>query len=90
MLIQSQISPSENKENKHLHSAKRDQTRQNTYTGRTRKDLKMRTGYEGLPIHECLELHKKTGTESAESAANSFKSDCPKTDSAELQAFWHL
>jgi hypothetical protein len=38
MLIQSQISPSENKENKDLQSAKRDQTRQNTHTGRTRKD----------------------------------------------------
>jgi hypothetical protein len=38
MLIQSQISPSENKEHKDLHSAKRDQTRQNTHTGRTRKD----------------------------------------------------
>lgn len=38
MLIQSQISPSENKENKDLHSAKRDQLRQNTHTGRTRKD----------------------------------------------------
>jgi hypothetical protein len=38
MLIQSQISPSENKENRDLHSAKRDQTRQNTHTGRTRKD----------------------------------------------------
>ena len=36
--IQSQISPSENKGNKDLHSAKRDQTRQNTHTGRTRKD----------------------------------------------------
>jgi hypothetical protein len=38
MLIQSQISPSENKEDKNLHSAKRDQTRQSTHTGRTRKD----------------------------------------------------
>jgi hypothetical protein len=38
MLIQSQISPTENKENKDLHSAKRDQTRQNTQTGRKRKD----------------------------------------------------
>jgi hypothetical protein len=38
MLIQSQISPSENKGNEDLHSAKRDQTRQNTHTGRTRKD----------------------------------------------------
>ena len=37
MLIQSQISPSENKEDKDLHSAKRDQPRQNTHTGRTRK-----------------------------------------------------
>jgi hypothetical protein len=38
MLIQSQISPIENKENKDLHSAKRDQTRQNTQTGRKRKE----------------------------------------------------
>jgi hypothetical protein len=38
MLIQSQISPSENKGNKDLHSAKRDQTRQNTQTGRKRND----------------------------------------------------
>jgi hypothetical protein len=38
MLIQSQISPTENKENKDLHSAKRDQTRQNTQTGRKRKE----------------------------------------------------
>jgi len=37
MLIQSQISPTENKENRDLRSAKRDQTRQNTHTGRTRK-----------------------------------------------------
>jgi hypothetical protein len=36
MLIQSQISPSENKEHKDLHSAKRDQPRQNKHTGRTR------------------------------------------------------
>jgi len=38
MLIQSQISPTENKENRDLRSAKRDQTRQNTHTGRTRKE----------------------------------------------------
>jgi hypothetical protein len=38
MLIQSQISPTENKENKDLHSAKRDQTRQSTQTGRKRED----------------------------------------------------
>jgi hypothetical protein len=38
MLIQSQISHVENKENKDLRSAKRTQTRQNTHTGRTRKD----------------------------------------------------
>jgi hypothetical protein len=38
MLIQSQISPSENKENKDLDSAKRTQTRQNTQTGRKRGD----------------------------------------------------
>jgi hypothetical protein len=38
MLIQSQISPSENKEIRDLHSAKGALTRQNTHTGRTRKD----------------------------------------------------
>jgi hypothetical protein len=38
MLIQSQISTAENKGNKDLHSAKDDQTRQNTHTGRTRKE----------------------------------------------------
>jgi hypothetical protein len=38
MLIQSQISPSENKGNKDLQSAKRDQTRQNTQTGRKRNE----------------------------------------------------
>lgn len=38
MLIQSQISPTENKENRDLRSAKRDQTRQNTHTGRTHKE----------------------------------------------------
>jgi hypothetical protein len=38
MLIQSQISPAENKGNKDLHSAKCTQTRQNPHTGRTRKD----------------------------------------------------
>ena len=38
MLIQSQISSSENKEDKDLHSAKRDKPRQNTHTGRTRKE----------------------------------------------------
>jgi hypothetical protein len=38
MLIQSQISPSENKGNKELHSAKSDKSRQNTQTGRKRRN----------------------------------------------------
>jgi hypothetical protein len=38
MLIQSQISPAENKEDKDLHSVKRDRSRQNTQTGRKRND----------------------------------------------------
>jgi hypothetical protein len=38
MLIQSQISTFENKENNDLHSAKRVQTRQSTQTGRKRAD----------------------------------------------------